>query len=632
MLSQEELNILKPHFAPGQDVDLDENTNRKTKMLWTHGCEYNHVFLKSVSSMLRKQTCVFCHGTEVLAGLNDFATCFPHLLSSWDYSKNSIDPSSVRPTSRVVVWWLCSQGHSYDMPLVSRTSGEQGCPYCSGKRVLQGFNDVATTHPEVVKYWDWDKNTITPYDLTSGSGKKIWMKCDANHSWETAMCNYSIGGYRCPYCFHKVLPGETDLATTYPHLVDNYWDFDKNDVSPSELSAGSEVRAWWLCSKGHSFQAAVYSRKNKPDKDVCPVCDGKQVLFGYNDLFTVRPDVASEWDFDKNDMSPKDVYFGTKKKFHFICPEGHNYKTSLCYRTLNNTRCPVCAKRRSKLEMEICDFIKEIAPNDMTIMTNHRDIPDVKEVDIYIPEKNIAIEVNDAYWHSSSRKRFSKWTHYEKWKACKNSGIQLLTVWEDDWRTKKHIVQSMLRHKIGMSKEVKIFARETVPVQISHKDSAQFLYQHHLQGATKGSCQIGLMDKNNNIVAVSSWRKQNDVLYLDRYATSCQVVGGMGKLLKAGKQFAQQNDCKSIVTFSDNEVSDGGLYSSLGFKKDKELEPDYKYIYNNIRHHKFNFRKKRFQNDRNLLYDSTMTESQLAELNNIPKVYDCGKIRWICTL
>ena len=106
----------------------------------------------------------------------------------------------------------------------------------------------------------------------------------------------------------------------------------------------------------------------------------------------------------------------------------------------------------------------------------------------------------------------------------------------------------------------------------------------------------------------------------------------MGKLLKAGINYAKENDCSKIITFSDNEVSDGSLYEKLGFIKDRELPPDYKYVYGNKRVHKFNFRKKRFKNDLDLDYDPQLTEKELAILNHINKVWDCGKVRWILNI
>ena len=144
----------------------------------------------------------------------------------------------------------------------------------------------------------------------------------------------------------------------------------------------------------------------------------------------------------------------------------------------------------------------------------------------------------------------------------------------------------------------------------------------------------------DEIVAMSVWRKQKDILYLDRYSTSCHVVGGLGKMLKYvndkivnyNNEVDDNKKIVKIVTFADHSVSDGKIYENIGFRKDKYLEPDYSYYYNGERKHKFGFRKKRFKNDPNLLYKDNMTEKELAYLNGLVRVYDCGKTRYVYDL
>ena len=131
---------------------------------------------------------------------------------------------------------------------------------------------------------------------------------------------------------------------------------------------------------------------------------------------------------------------------------------------------------------------------------------------------------------------------------------------------------------------------------------------------------------------MSSWRKNKNILYLDRYATSCILVGGMGKLLKAGKELAFNLGCTEIVTFADHQVSNGGLYENLGFILDKELSPDYRYLVDEERKHKFGYRITRFKNDPYLKYKEGLSESQLAKINGMKKIWDCGKSRYIINI
>ena len=141
------------------------------------------------------------------------------------------------------------------------------------------------------------------------------------------------------------------------------------------------------------------------------------------------------------------------------------------------------------------------------------------------------------------------------------------------------------------------------------------------------SSYIALRDSNGSIVAILAYTFSRGVLFIKRYATSCIVRGGFSKLLK----YLEDTLNPSIVeTFSDNGVSDGGLYNNLGFKHIKDISPDYSYVYHGGRRiHKFNMRKKNFEKDLNLYYNPNFTESELAEVNGLYKIWDYGKVKWV---
>jgi len=170
-----------------------------------------------------------------------------------------------------------------------------------------------------------------------------------------------------------------------------------------------------------------------------------------------------------------------------------------------------------------------------------------------------------------------------------------------------------------------------VIVESSYTDSSAFLDAHHIQGSARGSFYLSLLH-DGVMVATSVWVKRGSDLVLERYATSVSVRGGMGKLLKAGCIEGRQRGAQRVVTFADHGVSDGGLYERLGFVADKVLKPDYAYVVDGDRKHKFNYRLKRFKNDPVLRYVDGLSESQLAELNEIPRVWDCGKTRYVMGL
>ena len=200
------------------------------------------------------------------------------LLKEWHVTKNNdLKPENVSYGSNKRVWWRCDNGHEWQASIVHRKNG-RSCPYCSNKKVLKGYNDLATTHPHLVSEWNFDKNKdLTPNDVVSGSSKKVWWKCKRGHEWQVSPNQRIYYNSNCPYCSNnKVLKGYNDLASTHPHLLKE-WDFEKNKgLSPYEVIAGSNKRVWWKCKKGHEWQASIQMRALEAQK--CPYCCNQKIL------------------------------------------------------------------------------------------------------------------------------------------------------------------------------------------------------------------------------------------------------------------------------------------------------------------------------------------------------------------
>lgn len=248
------------------------------------------------------------------------------------------------------------------------------------------------------------------------------------------------------------------------------------------------------------------------------------------------------------------------------------------------------------------------------------------EYDISVPSRKIAIEYNGVYWHTEQFK--PKDYHRNKVLAAQEQGWQVITVWEDD---DPAVVQKMLAHKLGASTLPMYNARQLHTSNVSSLESTKFLNENHIQGSVGGSVRLGLYTEQHELVALMVFKRRNSKgdYELVRYAASGVVRGGFSKLLAA---FKRNNEGKwaMIVSFSDRDVSDGGLYTNNGFVQDGEINPDYKYVVNGRREHKFNFRKTRFKTDPALKFEEGLTERELAELNDLERIYDAGKVRWIC--
>ena len=425
----------------------------------------------------RKRGCPYCAGSKPIVGETDLKTVNPILAQEWNYERNiGLSPEDFLPKSNKKVWWKCALGHEWQAA-ISHRSNNQGCPICSGKRILPGFNDLATTHPLLVEEWDYEKNTgILPTEISKGSEKKVWWKCSRGHSWNAAI--YSrVSGVGCPHCANELqssfpekaiyyyikksfpdaisnyrssklstleldifipslnigieydgdrwhqeiekdlhknklcheigiklirirepscpiltdelsifilrqskksgldktiqdtfavisqiihieyipdintnrdsiailkllnpISKENDILTLHPSLVLE-WDYQKNgNILPNMITAGSDKKVWWICPLGHSYFSSVSSRVKGRG---CPICAGKIILKGYNDFASKCPDLLSEWDYEKNTISPDAIAYGSDKKIWWKCPKGHSYSTSI-----NNKRagakCPFC--------------------------------------------------------------------------------------------------------------------------------------------------------------------------------------------------------------------------------------------------------------------------------------------------
>jgi hypothetical protein len=144
-----------------------------------------------------------------------------------------------------------------------------GCPYCAGKKVLQGFNDLQTSHPEIAFYWDKSSNgTLTPSDVNAGSHRKVFWLCEKEHSYSSTVDHQTRDQTGCPYCaFRKLLKGFNDLASQDP-LVSSEWNNLKNKLEPNQILYGGHSKYWFKCASGHEWKASLTTRK----KSGCPSC------------------------------------------------------------------------------------------------------------------------------------------------------------------------------------------------------------------------------------------------------------------------------------------------------------------------------------------------------------------------
>ena len=349
-----ETDLLAVYPNIAEEWDCDKNIGLKPEDVTAHSsrfawwkCKNGHSWRTQIHVRTSGHECPYCGGFKAIQGENDLKTLRPDLAKEWDYEKNgSLLPENVKCSSNIKVWWKCSRGHTWRTTIAHRNAG-QNCPYCGDRKVLTGYNDIATTHRQLIDEWDFDKNTsIQPENVSAGSNKKVWWKCELEHSWQATVCERTSRKNNCPYCSgRRVLKGYNDLATTHPDLAAQ-WDFVKNKkLTPEQVTAGSNKEIWWKCGLGHSWKAVVYSRTGNHASN-CPYCVNHTVLENFNDLKTLNSDLAGEWDYEKNyPLRPENVTKSSNVKAWWICDQGHSYAATIANRSYGKN-CPYCEKKR----------------------------------------------------------------------------------------------------------------------------------------------------------------------------------------------------------------------------------------------------------------------------------------------
>ena len=508
------------------------------------------------------------------------------------------------------VQWRCpvDSRHVWWASPMNRTNSKNptGCSVCNGKTVIPGVNDVATTHPDAAALMV-DKKLRTK--LTGSSNKKVefWCGNPKHNHWTAPLSNVARQGTRCPQCSgRRPVSGKSDLVTTHPKLAAELVDRSL----ATTLKQGSNTSVLWQCSvdSNHTWKATPYSRTAK--KTGCPYCSGRKIVPGANDLATTHP--ASH---------------------------------------------PKTAKR---YQMRLTEMVQALVPGSPVLSDDHTVLPSGKELDIVVPDHHLAIEFNDIFSHSEQAvfERRAKPRphsyHAHKTREAREQGYQLVHVWEDDWLHRRELVLRALAHRLHTVDRLpdvlpdinplayqRLYARNLTARRVHGGIARRFWQDNHLQGPVHCTVNIGLYDQNNVLRALLGIGRKNHgsrvslpdgTWDIQRYATLGVIVGGFTKLLAHAETLVSVD---TWTSWSDNDISDGGMYQAAGFTVDKRQAPSYSYVGRKTRWervHRSTYTKQRFINDPDLTYQSGQTEHEAALANKLYRIYDAGKTRWVKTV
>jgi len=426
------------------------------------------------------------------------------LMSEWDFDKNSLlgyEPQTITYGSAIKVWWTCQQGHEWEASPNHRSRG-RGCPECAKiqrfitkrRNIVARRGSLASNNPDLALQWHPTKNAqLTPNDISVNSDERVWWLCEKGHEWD-APINSRNSGVGCPVCSgHKIVVGVNDLATVRPDLALQWHPTKNGELKPSAVTVGNGKKVWWLCNKGHEWQSQI---NNRTSGCGCPVCSGKKVLVGYNDISTVMPSLVDEWHPTKNgSLTPQDFTIGSNKKVWWMCHKGHEWQSAISHRS-NGRRCPKCfgETKTSFPEQAIFFYLRQV-----TTAFNRYKLDARTEIDVYLPEYNIGIEYDGVFFHSGKKSVEREQKKQDKLTKC---GITLFRVKENKDYSNGMVVGKIVYAKPGandaeLALVIKALykciinkTRNSFDIDIDvTRDRAQ-IYEQYVQGEKENSLSI----------------------------------------------------------------------------------------------------------------------------------------------
>lgn len=332
-----------------------------------------------------------------------------------------------------------------------------------------------------------------------------------------------------------------------------------------------------------------------------------------------------------NPQFTKKDYYGINHSYTFKCKKcKKNFKTVL--RGGKVPRCYDCypIQNTSKGETEIFDYIEDIV--DDGVIKNSKSIIPPYELDIYIPEKKVAIEFNGLYYHSEISGGKDRNYHLQKTELCEKKGIHLIHIFEDEWILNQDIIKRRLKTILGEN-STSVYGRKCEIREINSKQSRSFLNKYHLQGSVQSNVKLGLYFQEELISVMTFGNRKifentNDWELL-RFASKKRVVGGFSKLLS---YFEGKHSPNKLISYAlrNWSYSDNNVYQKMGFKLINKGTPSYHYIKNGIRYNRIKFQKHKLK-DKLETFDPQLTEWKNMQLNGWDRIWDCGSLKYIKT-
>jgi hypothetical protein len=519
--------------------------------------------------------------------------------NKYDYIKFDYINSSIKGII------ICPEHGEFLQSPNKHINAKQQCPKCSNKHHYTNQEYIEKVNQIHNKFYQYDKTKYI------SSHNNITITCPKHGDFKLKAYTH-LNGQGCPECKKDKIGNALrisveDRILKFNQIHDNLYDYSlvkkiKNKTDKIDI----------ICKEHGIFSQQVSAHANGQG---CPECAKIKSRLSQKDFINRCKNIHNNlYDYSKVD------YQGINSKIIIICKE-HGKFIQRAGNHLNGNKCPRCNKIKqiSSQEIKIRDFLDSIG---IQYIANDKQKIFPKELDIFIPEYNLAIEINGIYWHSDKFK--DEKYHINKLTDCENAGIQLLQFYDTEIDNKFDIVTSMIKNKLGKT-ENKIFARRCEIKHVDKQTSKSFQESNHIQGYVPSSIELGLF-YNDELVLLTTFGKprfnKNYEYELLRLCTkqNYSVVGGFSKILK----FFKQNYSSSIISYACRKYSVGNVYEKTGFTFIENSKPSYVYTKDNIVLSRYQCQKHKLKNLLGSEFDCNLTEKENMIKAGYHKVFDCG--------
>lgn len=525
--------------------------------------------------------------------------------NKYDYSKvEYVD-------SKTPVCIICPEHGEFWQEPVLHLRG-RGCHECGKKR--QGKRYGREYYIERAMEVHGGKYVYNHFEPTDAMTPGL-ITCPIHGDFSMSMNSHVNQGQGCPKCRHSGL--------TLEDIRGMLAEADGGRYECIETERKNMNDKWrFLCPVHGEFEQSATKHLSGQG---CPKCKKSLEKFITFDEFVDR---ARKVHGDRYEYPEQEMH-GYKGYVDVICKVHGEFRQNVTNH-LQGCGCPKCANNNSRQEEELIDFLSSEGFGEF--IRKDRKLISPYELDVYFPDRRIAIEYDGLRWHSD-RYRVDSGYHLQKTELCRERGVRLIHIFEDEWVGKREIVESRLRSIFGKV-EKRIYARECEIHEVSYGESKVFLEKSHLQGNCPSKYRYGLY-YNGEIVSLMTFgglRKnlgscgRENAYELLRFCNRLNtvVVGGASRLLR---HFVRDVCPDEVISYCDRRWSDGGMYRALGFSLDHVSRPNYFYVIKGRRENRFGYRK-------DILIKKygckpEMSEKEFMDSMGWYRIYDCGSMVWV---